>query len=413
MKAASPQSAAIAKLPATSSGFSATQAAWRFFGNERVSLHDMMVPIRDAGRLASQERDSRFVLAVHDWSKIRCGSHHSKKDLARLTHADDIGYELYTCLMVDGDSGVPMAPMELRLETATEIHHTQDPELVEEVWHTDQIASVMKSARSWDVNQRVVHVADQEADSIGHYRDWAEMGELFLIRSEDRTVLWRDQERRFSSIVRTLLREDAFVTKTSISFRGRQHDLRVAETNVILHRPAQPRIDGKQRSVSGPPLPLRLVISRVYDERNRKKAEWFLVTNAPVEVDANQVAQWYYWRWRVETFFKLLKSSGFEIEHWRQATGEAFAKRLLAAAMACVIVWQLERNQSDDATEIKTILVKLSGRQMKRTRPFTAPAMLAGLEKLLAMLEILDIYTVKELKTLARKILPDQLINSS
>ena len=102
MKVASPHSAAIAKLPATSSGFAATQAAWRFFSNERVSLHDMMVPIRDVGRLASEESDSNFVLAVHDWSKIGCGSHRSKKDLARLTHSDDIGYELFSCLMVDG-----------------------------------------------------------------------------------------------------------------------------------------------------------------------------------------------------------------------------------------------------------------------------------------------------------------------
>ena len=79
--------------------------------------------------------------------------------------------------------------------------------------------------------------------------------------------------------------------------------------------------------------------------------------------------------------------------------------------MACVVVWQLERNENPDAIEMKTLLVKLSGRQMKRNRPFTAPAMLAGLEKLIPLMEILQHHTIQELKQLAIKTLPPQLIN--
>jgi hypothetical protein len=33
---------------------------------------------------------------------------------------------------------------------------------------------------------------------------------------------------------------------------------------------------------------------------------WYLLTNVPEEVDATTLALWYYWRWRIETFFKLL-----------------------------------------------------------------------------------------------------------
>jgi hypothetical protein len=413
MKSANPQAAAIAKLPAAPSSFSVTQAAWRFFNNERVSLHDMMVPIREAGCQAAAESESNYVLAVHDWSKIACGRHHSKNDLLRLTHDHDIGYELYSCLMVDCDNGNPLAPMELRLETGTEIHHTQDPELVVESWHTDQVTGVMHSAKTWGVDQKIVHVIDQEADSVAHYRQWSAADELFLVRSEDRTAMWRGESRKFSSIVRTLLREDAFETEKMIPFRGREHELRVAQTEVVLDRPARTRVNGKQIKVPGVALPLRLVVSRVYDENNRKQAEWFLLTNTPVDVGGTQIANWYYWRWRIETFFKLLKSSGFELEHWLQTTGKAFAKRLLVAAMACVVIWQLERDPSDDSVEMKTLLVKLSGRQMKRSRPFTAPAMLAGLEKLLPMMEILQTHTIKQIRALARKTLPVQLLNSS
>lgn len=412
MAVASPQAAAMAKMPSAPSSFAATQAAWRFFNNERVSLHDLMVPIRDAGRQALKQHSPEYVLAVHDWSKVGCGDHTSKKDLAQLTHEHDVGYELYSCLMVDATSGIPLAPMELRLDTGREIHHTQDPQWIEEVWHTDQITGVMHSARSWGVDAKIVHMVDQEADSVSHYRLWSQMGELFLVRSEDRSVLWRGEQRRFSSLVRTLLREDAFQVEKNISFRGRTHELRVASTEVTLNRPAKTRKNGKQVDVPGPPQVLRLIVSRVYDEKNRKRAEWFLLTNAPEEVTPAQIAEWYYWRWRIETFFKLLKSSGFELEHWRQATGAAFARRLVVAAMACVFIWQLERSEDQETLEMKTLLVKLSGRQMKRSRPFTAPAMLAGLEKLLCMLDILETHSIGEIRNLARKTLPPQLLDT-
>jgi hypothetical protein len=38
----------------------------------------------------------------------------------------------------------------------------------------------------------------------------------------------------------------------------------------------------------------------------------------------------------------------------------------------------------------REFLVRLSGRQMKRYRPVTAPALLAGLHLLLTMLEVLE-----------------------
>jgi hypothetical protein len=411
LRVASPQAAGIAKLPACASSFAATQAAWRFLNNERVTIRDMAVPIRDMGRQAANQSSSPFVLAIHDWMKIACGTHSRKKDLAQLTHEQDVGYELYSCLMVDGQSGIPLAPMEFRLETGSELHHTQDPRLVDDVWHIDQVTSVMRSSQSWGITKPILHVIDREGDSIGHYRQWAGEGELFLVRSEDRCVKWVGEERRFSSIVRSLLRANAFEIRQQINFRGKQHELRVAETSVVLHRPAQPRRNGKQMHVSGDPLPVRLIISRVYDPHNRLIAEWYLISNAPETIHCEQLAYSYYWRWRIETFFKLLKSSGFEIEHWRQETGHAIAKRLLVAAMACVVIWQLERNDSSESTKMKTLLVKLSGRQMKRKRPFTAPAMLAGLEKLIPFLEILETHTIAELRSLAKKTLPPQLIN--
>ena len=107
-------------------------------------------------------------------------------------------------------------------------------------------------------------------------------------------------------------------------------------------------------------------------------AEWFLLTSVPVEVPAETIALCYYWHWRIESFHKLLKSGDHQINHWQQETGPAIAKRLLVTAMACVVVWELKRSTTPAAEECRTVLVRLSGRQMKRHRPVTSTALLSA-----------------------------------
>ena len=86
----------------------------------------------------------------------------------------------------------------------------------------------------------------------------------------------------------------------------------------------------------------------------------------------------------------MLKSHGQELEHWQQESGEAITRRLLVAAMACVVIWQLERDQSPEAEATKAILIRLSGRRMKRGCPYTAPALLAGYMTLLSVTDLLN-----------------------
>ncbi|QDT74099.1 hypothetical protein I41_32940 [Lacipirellula limnantheis] len=51
--------------------------------------------------------------------------------------------------------------------------------------------------------------------------------------------------------------------------------------------------------------------ARVVDSDDCILATWTLLTNvAQQDADASKIALWYYWRWRIESFFKLLKSHG-------------------------------------------------------------------------------------------------------
>jgi hypothetical protein len=125
----------------------------------------------------------------------------------------------------------------------------------------------------------------------------------------------------------------------------------------------------------------------------------------PAEVDTARVALWYYWRWRIESYFKLLKSAGHQVEHWQQAGGEAIARRLVVASMACALVWRVQRHPSPAAADLRRLLVGLSGRQQEWGKEATAPALLAGLWVLLGMLEALEQHSVEELRNFKKLLL--------
>lgn len=203
--------------------------------------------------------------------------------------------------------------------------------------------------------------------------------------------------------------KDKFRFSREVEFKGKAARQYVAETVVTLHRYAKlhRRRRGKciRKYVRGKPLELRLVVSQVRDEEGQLLAQWLLWTNLAA-VSAETLALWYYWRFSIESYFKLLKRAGQHVEQWQQESAAAVAKRLLVAAPACLIVWELARSTEPEAAPARALLVRLSGRLMQRDKPFTEPAMLAGMWVLLAMLDTLSRYTVAEIKRQAALILP-------
>ena len=371
--------------------FAATQAAWRFLNNERVLLTALVEPLREVGRQAVEQSQADFVLLAHDWCKLDYRRHKSKQDVVQLTHETDVGYELTTALLISAEDGSPLSPMEMHLKTAEAIHSTRDPAPALDEHHLPQVLPTMEASAGWSLSCPIVHVIDREADSVGHFRQWDDAGHLFLVRADDRRVLWRNEAVLLSDIVTALESEDTFRKVREVEFQGRKAQQWVSETEVVLHRPAKRYVDGRQRRVPGQPLRLRLIVVRVCDEAGETLGQWLLLSNVAADtINGSALALWYYWRWRIESFFKLLKSSGQELEHWQQETGLAIGRRLLVAAMACVLVWELQRQNTPEAEEMKRLLVRLSGRQMKRSRPWTASALLAGLFVLLPILELLD-----------------------
>ena len=404
LHAAPELAAGVASLPSTRSSFAATQAAWRFLNNERVRLPALVAPLRAVACERAATTHAPFLLLVHDWCKLTFGHAADKRDLVQLTHATDVGYELTTALLVSADDGSPLAPMEMHLRTAAGVLSTRDraPRVVP---HLEQVLPTMRASTEWGLAKPLVHVIDREADSVDHYRRWDAAGHQVLVRADDRRVQWHGKSCLLSGIRRALRRRGTFRSVGEADYQGRPAQLWVAETDVVLHRPAKKNVGGVKFARPGRPLGLRFLVVQVRDDRGRVQAEWMLLSNVPLDwATTSLLAYCYYWRWRIESFFKLLKSHGQQVERWQQESGPAIARRLLVAAMACVIVWQLQADASPAALELKNVLVRLSGRQTKRRRPHTAPALLAGLWVLLSMLALLEHTSLSDLRRLAATI---------
>lgn len=406
-----PLAAGLRALPGAGKAFASTQAMWRFLQNERMKRTTLVQPLWNYAREVVQTERSQFVLVVHDWSQLHFRKHRDKEDRIDLPCDWNQGYELLTALLVSAKDGRPIAPVAQALEAADGVHGTYSSRIQPAQSHMDALRPMMRTVEKAALGPRCVHVIDREGNAVFYMRQWAKQKRLFLVRSDyNRVVRHEGEKRNIRCVAQLLARRGGYRYIRNVLYHGRPATQEVAETTVVLDRPAyqkRPKHGSvPQVILHGIPLSLRLVVSRVFDEKHRLLAEWYLLTNVPESVDDATVALWYYWRWRIESYFKLLKSAGLQLEEWQQATAERILRRLLIAGMACATVWQLAAESSPAAAEARSLLIRLSGRQMKRKRPFTEPAMLAGMWVLLAMLDILDHYTVTELRRAATLCFP-------
>lgn len=415
--------AGLRALPDVSQPFAATQAAWRFYANTQVTLPQLAAPLIAAAREGLAHACDRYALVVLDWSNLHYTLHARKTDRVELSSPRDLGYELFTALVVADRDGSPLAPVCLDLRGAQGLHTTRQTPLEKPASPLDGLLPIMSYVTQLKLERTPVYIIDREADSVGHYRTWAQAGHTFLVRANDpRRVLHQGREYKLLDLAKEMAPQ--FHRTREVQIQGKKAWQYVGQTAVTLHRAARShRVTGKgskrkarHANIPGVPLVLRLIVSEIRDEVGKVLARWLLLTNAPSEVTAATVALWYYWRWQIESYHKLLKGAGLQLESWLQESAGALSRRLTVAAMAAVVVWKLARDTRPEAADMRKALVRLSGRQMKRGKnlpTFTEPALLAGLGVLMPMLCLLETHSVADLRRLARSTLPAFLLTPS
>jgi len=386
------------------------QGAWRFYNNDNVNIQELFEMIRLESRNIIKEISSSFILVAHDWSWLDFKNHNAKEDLIvrdKKGNGKQIGYDLHTSLLIDPLNGNPLSPLVINLQTAQEIYSSYDTELDISLTHLKELSKrcqyINTEVKEIDRNKDVVHIIDREADSVLFMRELQRENALFLIRVKDNTKVYWNKEQ-------CNIKQKDLASKLSygievgkIKYRKKQAKLFVNECDITITRDYAKMItleSGRKKLIkeSGEPILGRFIVTRVIDGKGKVLATWMLASNIDKQrVDAKTIATWYYYRWNIESYFKLLKTTGFNLERWQQEKPIALFKRLIVVAYAIVLVFKLANSDDERAQEIRKFLVKLSGKLMEYGVEYTLPALLTGLWVFLRIMDLLENFSIDEL----------------
>jgi len=386
--------------------FSQVQASWRFLNNDRVSTDSLFEPIFDTLKTEIDKQCSKFVLAMTDWSHIDYKHHSSKKELSSQKRKTGVkkGLDLQTTLAVSDTTGEPIAPIGHNLKSDKKFYSTYNQDIKLKTTHLEELALRAKwIQKNLQTDKKIVHIVDREADSVAFMRDLVDINELFLLRVKNNSKVYYPKDN--IDIKQGELADKLSLGKEvkQIHYKNKKVKIYVNECDIEIRRDATKFIvnkDGKKKlqKTVGEAIKARFIVERLLDENQKVVAQWLLVTNILDEsVTKETLGTWYYYRWKIESYFKLLKSSGFNMEEWQQREPIALFRRLLVVSYSCVLVWKIANDNSENGKKIREFLVLLSGRLVERGKEFTHPSLLAGLENYIQILDLLSMFSRDEL----------------
>jgi len=393
--------------------FSQVQGAWRFLNNPDVSVDSLFEPIFDSLNTEIENQCDKFVLAMTDWSHVDYKHHTSKRELSSENRKTGVkkGLDLQTTLAVSDITGEPIAPIAHNLKSAKKFYSTYDDNIKLGTTHLEELANRAKWIKeNLKTDKKVVHIVDRESDSVSFMRDLMKIDELFLLRVKNNSKVYFPQED--IDIKQGELADKLSIGKEiqTIKYKNKKVKIYVNECDIEVRRDASQFIinkDGKKKlkKTAGEAVKARFVVERLVDENENIVAQWILVSNIlDKSVTSATLATWYYYRWKIETYFKLLKSSGFNMEEWQQREPMALFRRLLVVSYSCVLVWKIANDNSKNGKKIRDFLVLLSGRLIQKDKEFTHPALLAGLENYIQMLDLMSMFSQEDLLDMKREL---------
>jgi len=434
---------------------------YRFLDNDKIPVSAMR-EARAQVVLESMPTDSE-VLIVHDVTLLDYSRHNSKQDRRPIGDHGGMGYEYVPSLAVDFESGDVIGVLHDTLvddkgpDDQDDYDYDYEPSFADfspkekkrlKENHRHQMAVRINALAPLLVGRKAVHVADREFDDIFLLDRCVENQADFVIRSSAlRNVQvprydWLDEKAITSKQAGHPLEEDHVyagmdqLVKTvplrpyknlPLDSQGRVVDnnkakrfarLSVGAFCLVLYRDAK---RNKRYAKTPRPVTVNVVVIReCHPPKGAKPVFWVLLTSLPVETLEQQVriGRMYELRWRVEAFFKLLKS-GYKIEKTRFDSGRKTAKLLVVLSLAAMIVLKLKRqlglahegkvddknykkikhamqNLNDPEIPVKlrlfAYMVKLGGWLGRKNDPIGPTIIMRGLMEILAVLDAMEKY---------------------
>lgn len=339
-------------VPQASGEWAASKAAYRFWGNRRVTQEKIIAAQVPSTVLRASEYD--VVLAVQDTSEANYSTHPATEGLGYGDHPDTRVLKLHTLLCVSPE-GKPLGLLgqQIWARPAEELgkRHSRRERLTEEKESQRWLWGLQTAQQVLPAPQAVVTVGDREADIY----------DLFALPRRELSHLLvrvsREQRRveHPAKYLRAAVEQAPLGGRIRIRVprrdgrRSRTAELTLRWLSLEIHPPRH----HPNRSACRPVRVWVVLAQEEHPPAGQAAIRWVLVTTLAVETleDAARCVRWYSYRWRIEQFHYVLKS-GCQVERLELEIAERLAKAL---ATYSIVAWRIlwltyEARQNPDAS---------------------------------------------------------------
>ncbi len=339
--------------------WSETKGAYRFFSNPKVAGEKILHA--HCMRTVERTKKHRTILALQDTSYLIYTKHKATKGIGDISmkrgrNIDKIyskGLILHSCLAVTTD-GLPLGLLDQCITSRkpqTAIRKKKKDVTPIEKKESYRWLESLKNSANQIKGTQVVTVCDREADIYDFFQLSDEIKSPVLVRAKyDRLInkksryaekgvvkLWEFMKGKPDAGTMKISIKKKPTSRHSVKRKGRIAKLSIKFGAFVFSPPVN---NVRQRTARLPGLKMFAVY---VTERNPPKGEkpltWMLLTNLPVTTleQAYEKIRWYCLRWRIEMFFKVLKS-GFNVEDCRLGDADRLKKYI---TVMTIVAWRL------------------------------------------------------------------------
>ncbi|MCH6258394.1 IS4 family transposase [Puniceicoccaceae bacterium K14] len=338
-----------------------TKAAYRFFANERVDPADIIAAHNR--KTVNRMEGLDTVLAIQDTSYLIYTGHKKTTGLGEISatkgrHVERLvskGLVMHACLAVT-TNGLPLGLLDLNVfarkpKVSPRQCSPKNSTTVGQKEIHRWVSSLENCSERSTGTTRVVTVCDREADFYDFLDAGIRSKSPILVRAKvDRAVnkksryaekdvvkLWKFMENQEVAGIIEIDIPAKDAGKRGSDRQARRASLEVKIGSFMLNAP---RNHIRTCSETLPSLRMQAIHAI---ENNPpagvEPVEWMLLTNLPVAGmnDAREMIRWYSLRWRIELFFKMLKS-GFKILECRLGDAQRLKKYITVMS---VVAWRM------------------------------------------------------------------------
>jgi len=325
-----------ASIPQASGNASQSQSIYRFWSNQRVSVHQILASHRAS--VVERANAHSVVLAIQDTTDLDFTSLHQTRGLGFICQTYQQGIKVHSAFAVSGE-GEPLGLLhqhtwsrQQRSGKRGERRKKATSEKESSRW----LNTLNAAEAEIHPSVSVVHVGDQEADIYDLFVQPRRAQSELLIRAGHNRKVQHELDYLIPTIEQAPVKgERTIMVERNPERAARQATLVLRGMSVTIE---VPRIHQSPQPCH--PVTLNvLLVEEVTPPPEGKPIRWLLLTTLPIETfeQAWQCVRWYGMRWLIERFHFTLKS-GCRMENLQLETAERLLKAL---ATYSIVAWRL------------------------------------------------------------------------